>query len=71
LNLPYVRMNHVVPRFQAVARDSLYNEPTGYGWSQCGPRALSPLPLTTSKSSTRRDPDGFILTRRLQPRISW
>jgi hypothetical protein len=46
LNHPYVRMNHVAPRFQAVARDSLYNEPTGYGWGQAGPRALSPLPLT-------------------------
>jgi hypothetical protein len=41
---PYVRGNHVAPRFRAVAPETLYDDTTGYGWAR--PAALNWRELT-------------------------
>lgn len=43
---PYVRRNNVEPRFVLVPPDTRYEDSTGYGWMESGPRKAVGMPLT-------------------------
>ncbi len=49
---PFVRANHVAPRFRAVAADTVYDEKTGYGWAKpagLSSREVTAIPLASYK----------------------